>query len=95
MILKIYDFEIEEDRNCFILTEYWEIEETINWKKTGNIKVWIKNQTYPATLQRCFEKIIHSYKKNTKITVELQDYLNVITKINNDFIEELKNIKIN
>ena len=45
MILKIYDFEIEEDRNCFILTEYWEIEETVNWKKTWNIKVWVKNQT--------------------------------------------------
>lgn len=95
MKLKIYNFEIEEDRNSFILTEYWEIEETINWKKTWNIRVWVKDQTYPSTLARCFEKIQHSLKKNKNIVLEIEEYKKEIEKINNDFIQEIKNITNN
>lgn len=87
MKLKIYDFEIEEDRNSFILTEFWEIK-----NKDWEIRYWEKNQTYPSTLERCFEKILHTYKKNKNITLELDEYLKEITKINNEFLEELRKI---
>lgn len=85
MKLKIENFEIEEDKNCFILTEYWDIKDNKTWE----IRYWQKSQTYPSTLARCFEKILHSLKSKNNKTFELEEYIKEIEFINNNFLEKI------
>ena len=94
MKLKYLNFIIEEDRNWFILSEIWIVPNNnkITWEV--NKRAWeetILDQTYPATLLRCLEKIAHKIKKdNKKEFNNLQNYINEINEINNKFINDLK-----
>jgi len=88
------DYEIEEDRNGFILTRY---SITPERDKNGNINktAWEKvvaDQTYPTTLERCFEKILHHYKRSALIELELKDAIQEIKRIDEQFIIELREL---
>lgn len=90
------NFEIEEDRNSFILTKYWTVPlYDRNWKQ--NKTAWervIIEQVYPSSLKRCLEKILHSIKRDNESKLELKDAIKEIERINNKAIEEI-NILIN
>ena len=94
MKLQYLNFIIEEDRNWFILSELW-ITPDFNkntWEPNKNAgQEVVLDQTYPATLLRCLEKISHKIKKgNPKEFNNLQDYIKEITEINSKFTEDLK-----
>ena len=88
MKLKIYDFEIEEDRSWYILREFWIIKNIKDWIEVE--RYWEKDAVYPSTLENCFKRILHSYKKNKEITLTLEQYIEEIKRINTEFLIDLK-----
>jgi len=88
MKLKIYDFEIEEDRSWYILREFWIIKNIKDWIEVE--RYWEKDAVYPSTLENCFKRILHSYKKNKDITLTLEQYIEEIKRINTEFLIDLK-----
>ena len=87
MIIKYKNFTIEQDRNWFVLTEYGIM------KKGDNIgEDFIKDQTYPSTLEKCLEKIAHKLKKSSPEVLELNEAIECIKGINKEFISDINNI---
>jgi len=86
MKLQIRNFIIQEDRSWFILEEWGDKINPKDWTST----YWLKEQTYPATMAKCFEKILHKIKLNKTETLELNEYVEEIKKINEEFINEIK-----
>ena len=81
MNIKYKNFEIEEDRNWFILSEYWNNKE---WKYVQ------KDQIYPSTLENCILRIAHKLKRDAKATVELWEYLKLAREINDELLTNIK-----
>lgn len=92
MLIKFKNFVIEYDRNSFILSELWVVwDKDIKWNPTVNAgKEKIVDQCYPSTLERCLEKILHKQKKTSSEALELKDALELLQKINDKFISDLK-----
>jgi len=89
MKIQIWNFTIEEDRNGFILEEYGDKINPKDWTTSYGLK----EQLFPATLDRCFIKILHKLKLDKTETFELEEYIEQIKKINNDFLEQIKDFK--
>lgn len=81
-------YVIEEDRNGYILSE---------WKKSkkgaNKGELYISDQVFPATLSACFERIIHTEKRNKPLVLQLEKLDEAIREINEHYLEEFKNIK--
>ena len=86
MKIKYKNFLIEEDTNCYILTEFW-----IAWDRAKEENMWkemIVNQKYPHTLERCLEIIRYRLSKNKTCVIELDKYINELKNIDKDFIND-------
>ena len=90
MKIKIYDFEIEEDRSWYILREFWIMKSIKDWIEIE--RYWEKDIVYPSSLENCFKRILHTYKKNKDITVSLEQYIEEIKNINIELLNELQRL---
>lgn len=82
MKIKIWNFEIEPDRNWYILSEYWIGEDT------G--ERYLKNQTYPSTIERALIKIAHKEKQLFEWEFWLEEAISKFEEINNKLIKWIK-----
>ena len=84
-------YEITEDRNGYILTEYGIVPEK-NSKgesnKTAGSTI-IADQCYPSTLEACVLKISHRERKHKKESVALEELAETLKEINNNFIKDI------
>ena len=81
MKIKYKNFEIEEDRNWFILREIWITSEfnKITWEK--NKLAWeerVIDECYPSTLEKAIEKMLHRMRWSKSDVVELSEYIKLI-----------------
>ncbi len=87
MIIKYKNFTIEQDRSCYVLTEYGITE------KGENIgQEFIKDQTYPATLTKALEKIAYKLRKSNPDVLELNKAIESIERINKEFVSDIKDV---
>ena len=81
------------------MSEIWIVPDNnkITWEV--NKRAWeetILDQTYPATLLRCFEKIAHKIKKdNKKEYNSIIEYMKDIENVNNKLVWDLKDLILN
>lgn len=85
MKLKIKNFIIQEDRNGFILEEYGDKKQ-----KDWSIVYWLKDITYPSTLENALQSALHKYKWQKTEVLEFENYIKEIKEINDDFLKDLK-----
>lgn len=87
MIIRYKNFEIEQDRSCYIVREIVEI-------KTGDNK-WelrAKDEFYPMNLEKAIESIQHRLLKNKSCTVELNSFLKELKETNQEFLSDIKTL---
>jgi hypothetical protein len=84
MKLEYKNYKIISDRNCFILSIYWN---KIN-NKTKEVTYRIIDEIYPSTLSRCFIKILE-YEKAKIWKVNIEDLISTLDDINKKFLEDL------
>ena len=83
MKIKIENFEIEPDRNGYILTE-WGIGKDTE-KKVG--EEYIKEQTYPSTLEKALLKVAHKMKKDKEGVFTIDEAIKKFKEIDNQLLE--------
>ena len=86
MKLIFWDFTIEQDDRCFILSEYWDKVNTKDWTTS----YWLKNQIYPATIERALSLCLDRIKWKYIWDVNLKEYLDEIKITNKIFLDDLK-----
>lgn len=87
MKIRYKNFEIEQDRSCWVLTEYWIIQKGKNeWKE------WIIDQIYPSTLEKTLESMKDRLVRKKQSTTELKGFIEEIKQINKEFIEDIKTL---
>lgn len=94
MYIKYKQYEITEDRNSFILTEYGVVPEKNNKgevNKTAGSTV-VVDQCYPSTLEACLLKISHRERRNKKEAVALGELAATLKEMNEEFINNIKEL---
>ena len=81
------NFTIEQDRSCYVLTEYGIMKK---WDNIGD--EFIKDQVYPTTLERCIEKIAYKLRKSSPDVLELKEAIECIKQTNKEFINDIKDL---
>ena len=79
--MKIFNFEIKEDRNWYIVNEWW---------KHKDNKPYIVDTTYPATLEKALLKIAHRKNKSVERTKEIYELIDTFKKDRDEFLTELR-----
>ena len=88
MKIKIQNYEIEQDRSCYVLSTYKTSKKGDNiWEK------YIADQIYPATLQRALEKVAEKIK-DKDIELDIHNLLEYIKKENESFIAQIKEVEV-
>ena len=84
-------FELEDDRNCFVVKEFWFVIST--GKDTKWEKVYIcKDEWYPSDFNRAIISIYERIKKNNSKSLEAKEYLLELKRINTEYLEVLSKI---
>lgn len=87
MILKIKNFEIEDDRNCFILRTYGN---KVN-KQTKETTYWIVDEIYPVSLEECFKKMLNRSKLyDQEVISDLKKYMDKVETMEKELLEEFR-----
>ncbi len=86
MIIKYKNFELEPDRSCWILTQYWD---KIN-PKDKTVSYGQIDQIYPTTLESALKSIQHRLLKNKQATVELGTFIEELKAIDREFVQDIK-----
>lgn len=93
MKLIFWDFTIEQDSRCFIVSEYWDKKSTKDW----TITYWLKDQVFPSTIERALLICLHRLQWKNIWDTNIEDYIDQIKKIQEDFLiklkEQINNIK--
>lgn len=88
MKIRIKNYEIEQDRSCYVLSTYKTSKEGKNiWEE------YIADQIYPATLQSALEKVAEKIK-NKDIELDIHKLLEYIKKENESFIDQIKEVEV-
>jgi hypothetical protein len=85
MKIKFKNFLIEEDTRSFILTELWIRKTWDNVWEEYNVST-----IYPSTFENCLLRILHSIKKNKQDVIELNNYIEALKIINEEFLNDLR-----
>lgn len=87
MKIRYKNFEIEQDRSCWVLTEYGIIKKGKNEWEEGQI-----DQIYPSTLERALESMKDRIVRKKQSTVELMGFIDELKQINKEFLEDIKTL---
>ena len=88
MKLVYKNYIIEDDRNGFILSVIWE-----KWEDSKfEWETYIKEQIYPSTLARCFERIFKIEKMNINKEFEIKWYIKKLTEMQEDFLKDISDL---
>ena len=87
MQIRYKNFLIEEDRSCYVLSEY-----AITEKGENIGEEYIKDQTYPSTLTKALEKMAYKLRADKRKVLELYEAIETIKIMNSEFIEDIKKL---
>ena len=88
MIIKYKNFEIEQDRSCWILTQYWD---KIN-PKDKTVSYGQIDQIYPATFESALRSMQHRLIKNKQATAELATFIEELKAMDKEFLVDIKTL---
>ncbi len=87
MELKYKNYIIEKDRSCYVVREMWTIDE---WRNKWN--ECEKDVHYPHSLEKALMLIFKKEKAKKIKSIELNDLIIELKKVQDEFIKDIKEL---